>query len=237
MTSPSTTPSPSPGPNPGPGALPRLVQRASFVLGQALRLFFDLRARVPHRRIRALRRRPATPLILAANHEVILDPWLLLVACGYRTWSAMAPVHALGTQDWTGVYRRLRRLIFVLYKLYGVIRLPPRSRQLSREEKLAPVIEALRRGDVVGIFPEGHMRRPGEEPVRRFQHGVVLLHRRTGAPIVPIGLRVEPARRRRRFMAWVGDPVMIPAELDDTDAAEWLRTRIRTLYERARELR
>lgn len=227
----------SPSPTSRGGALPRFVQRASFFLGQPLRLFFDLRAHVPHREIRALRRRPATPLIVAANHEVILDPWLLLLACGFRTWSAMAPVHALGTQDWTGIYRRLRRWIFVLYRLYGVIRLPPRSRDLSREEKLAPVIDVLRRGDVVGIFPEGHMRRPDEEPVRRFQHGVVLLHRRTGAPIVPVGLRVEPGRRRRKFMAWVGEPVAIPAELDDADAAEWLRARIRTLYARARELR
>jgi 1-acyl-sn-glycerol-3-phosphate acyltransferase len=108
---------------------------------------------------------------------------------------------------------------------------------MSRHEKLAGVLEALRRGDVVGIFPEGHTRRPGEPPLRPFRVGVVLLHRATGAPIVPMAVRVEPKRWRRKFMLWAGEPVMIPEGLDDEASAEWLRERIGELYERTKGLR
>jgi len=214
------------------------VQRVTWFLGQPFRLFFDIRAHIPHQQLRDYRRQGGRrPLILAASHELDFDPWLVQIASGFRTWSALAPVRALGTQDWTGLYRRLRRLIFVLYWLFGVVRLPPRSRALTREGKLRPVLDALRQGDVVGIFPEGHVRRPGEPSIRPFRVGVVILHRETGAPIVPLAIRVEPKRWRKRFLLWAGEPVMIPEVLDLEESAEWLRERIRELYERTKELR
>lgn len=215
-----------------------IVHRVTWFLGQVFRLSFDIRAHIPHEVLRDYRRQgEGRPLILAANHEIDLDPWLVQIASGFRTWSALSPVRALGTQDWTGLYRRIRRLIFGLYRLFGVIRLPPRSQQLGREAKLQPVIEALRQGDVVGIFPEGHTRHPGEPVLRPFRVGVVILHRTTGAPIVPIAIRIEPKRWRRKFLVWAGEPVTIPEDLDLEQGAEWLRGRIRTLYERTKELR
>lgn len=214
------------------------VQRLTWFLGQPFRLFFDIRAHLPHEQLRDYRRQGGRrPLIIAASHELDLDPWLFQVASGFRTWSSLAPVRALGTQDWTGLYQRLRRLIFVLYWLYGVIKLPPRTRALSREEKLRPVLDALHRGDVVGIFPEGHTRRPGEPSIRPFRVGVVILHRNSGAPIVPLAIRVEEKRWRRRFLVWAGEPVTIPEELSLEEGAEWLRGRVRELYERTKELR
>lgn len=214
------------------------VQRVTWFLGQPFRLFFDIRARVPHQQLRDYRRQPGSrPLILASSHELDFDPWLVQIASGFFTWSALAPVRALGTQDWTGLYRRIRQLIFILYRLFGVIRLPPRSRALTREEKLGPVLDALRGGDVVGIFPEGHTRRPGEPSLRPFRVGVVVLHRETGAPIVPLAIRIEKKRWRRKFLLWMGEPVTIPEELGLDEGAEWLRGKIGALYERTKELR
>lgn len=204
------------------------AQRFTWVLGQGLRLAFRLRARYPGER---LRRRSGEPLILAPTHEHVLDPWLVLSALDYRTWRALTPVRILGTQDWTGWYRRFSWAIRALYRLYGVVELPPRSREATREEKLRGLFDALDRGEVVAIFPEGHVREPGEPPVRPFEPGVVLLHRRSGAPVVPMAIRLGSRKRfgRRPFTVALGEPVAVPEDLDADASAEWLRERTRRL--------
>ena len=206
------------------------AQRFTWFLGQALRLVFRLGVSYPEGR---LRRRPGEPLILAPTHEHVLDPWLVLSALDYRTWRALTPVRILGTRDWTGWYRRLSWAIRALYRLYGVVELPPRSRKATREEKLRGLFDALDRGEVVAIFPEGHVRLAGEPPVRPFETGVVLLHRRSGAPVVPIAVRLcTQGPGRQCFSVAVGDPVAIPRSLGVDASAEWLRERARQLYGR-----
>lgn len=204
-------------------------QRLSWFLGQALRLRFKVRAVYPQG---PLRRRPGEALILAPTHEHLLDPWLAVIAFDYSTWRSLAPVRILGTQDWTGLLARVAPLLRGLYRLYGVTMLPPRSRHASREEKLRGLVAALERGDAVAIFPEGHVREPGEPPVRPFEPGVAFLHRRSGAPVVPIAIHlVKPERGRQRFTLIVGAPVHVPEGLDIEETAEWLRRRTRELYE------
>lgn len=157
-----------------------------------------------------------------------------MIAFDYRTWRSLAPVRVLGTRDWTGWYHRFRWLFRGLYRLYGVVELPPRSRRATREEKLRGLLDALAHGDVVAIFPEGHVREPGEPPVRPFEPGVAVLHRRSGVPVVPLGIRLdEPKRRRPRFTLIVGAPVAIPEDLDLDESAEWLRQRAVELVEQA----
>jgi 1-acyl-sn-glycerol-3-phosphate acyltransferase len=209
-------------------ALITFTHRLSWFLGQALRLRFEVRAVYPRG---PLRRRPGEALILALTHEHVLDPWLAVIAFDYRTWRSLAPVRVLGTRDWTGWYHRFRWLFRGLYRLYGVAELPPRSRRAPREEKLRGLLDALARGEVVAIFPEGHVREPGEPPVRPFEPGIAVLHRRSGAPVVPMAIRLDPPHRRLRFTLIVGTPVAIPEGLEPEESAEWLRQRARELYE------
>lgn len=209
-------------------AVMTVTQRLSWLLGQALRLGFRLRARFPDG---PLRRRPGEPLILALNHERVLDPWLAISAFDWGTWRSLAPVRILGTRDWTGPYRAIAWLSRLMYRLYGVIELPPRSAGASREEKLSGLLAALRRGEVTAMFPEGHVRGPDEPPVRPFQVGIVELHRRSHAPIVPMAIRVGQRRLRGPFDLVVGRPVTIPDHLGPEAAAEWLRARVRELHE------
>lgn len=225
-----------PGPGSGPEprayrALITFIQRLSWLLGQGLRVAFSVRpVRFPRG---PLRRERGRPLILAPTHEHVLDPWLVVVAFEHRTWRQLTPVRVLGTRDWAGWYHRFRGLFRALYRLYGVVELPPRSRRAGREEKLRGLVEALDRGDVAAIFPEGHVREAGEPRLREFEPGVVHLHRHSGAPIVPLALRLEPGPFRRRFEVAVGRPLAIPDGLDLDAGAGWLRERTRELYEEA----
>lgn len=211
-------------------AVMKASQLLTWILGQGLRVAFRLRVRVPEG---ALRRRPGEPLILAVNHERVLDPWLAVSAFAWGTWRSLAPVRILGTRDWTGVYRLIAPLSRLMYRAYGVIELPPRSARASREEKLRGLLEAVCRGEVAAIFPEGHVRGPDEPPVRPFQVGVVDLHRGSGAPVVPLAIRLGARRLRRPFVLVVGRPRSIPDDLEPEAAAEWLRHRVRELYDRA----
>ncbi|MFV0633656.1 lysophospholipid acyltransferase family protein [Demequina sp.] len=99
----------------------------------------------------------------------------------------------------------------------------------SGREALALGLEVLRRGDVVGMFPEGTR---GAGRADAVMGGAAWLALRSGAPIVPttmVGTRHtgEPVgvwpRPRRRILVEFGEPVDIapPAELRGRARQEW----------------
>jgi 1-acyl-sn-glycerol-3-phosphate acyltransferase len=128
-------------------------------------------------------------------------------------------------------------LIKIMYWLGGVIELPPEDRDdRSLPEKLRALLVALKHGDVVMIFPEGEIHRKREPPVGKFAPGVVYVHRRLGAPIVPIAVWVsEWSWLRRRYAVCFSRPVRIPDDLDQDAGAAWLREQVLTLYEEIKQ--
>ena len=211
-------------------------QYVSWLLGQLLRVRYTVRARRP---AGLFERGPEHCLILAPNHRTYLDLWLLMLALGLRRFRTLAPVRTLGTQNFNSpILRRLKPLIEIIYWLEGVIELPPEERDddKSLPEKLRGMLAALHEGDAVAIFPEGEIWRKREPPVGEFAPGVVYLHRKAGARVVPIAVWVSGRKwPRRRYVAQFGQPVQIPEQLDQDAGASWLRERVLELYEQARQ--
>jgi 1-acyl-sn-glycerol-3-phosphate acyltransferase len=205
-------------------------QCASWLFGQLLRLRYAIHADGP---IELFERRSNHCLILAPTHKSHLDPWLLMIALNCRQVRGLVPIRILGTQDPRGALRWFMPLIKILYWLAGVIELPPEDRDdRSLPEKLRGLLVALKHREVVMIFPEGEIHREREPPVGKFASGVVYVHRRLGAPIVPIAVWMSERRwPRRRYLMRVGRPVQIPEEMDQDKGAEWLRERVLALYE------
>jgi 1-acyl-sn-glycerol-3-phosphate acyltransferase len=171
-------------------------------------------------------------LILAPMHKSVLDPWLLALSINFRQFRSLIPVRILGTQDPRGALRWFMPVIRILYWLVGVIKLPPEEQE-SRDlpEKLRGMLVALKHGDVVMIFPEGEIHRETEPPVGEFAPGVVYVHRRLGAPILPIALWLsERSWPRRRYLAQFGRPVHIPKDLDQDAGASWLQKEVLAMY-------
>src|SRR5687767_14273817 len=160
-------------------------QYVSWLLSQLLRLRYAIRT---HRPAGLFDRDPGHCLILAANHQTYVDLGLLMIALGYQGFSALVPVRTLATQDFRSlVLQRLKPLIKIIYKLEGVIELPPEEHdERSLPEKLRGMLVALNQGDVVAIFPEGEIWRKREPPIGEFAPGVIYLQRKSGAQIVPI---------------------------------------------------
>lgn len=115
------------------------------------------------------------PAIIAANHNSSLDP---LVVGEYLAWHGRWP-HFLAKAEmfeWPVIGR--------LMPLVGQI--PVRRGGQSALDSLAAAAEALGRGEVVVIYPEGTFTHdPDEWPMAPYT-GAVRLAMRTGAPLIPL---------------------------------------------------
>lgn len=209
-------------------------QYVSWLLGQVLRVRYSIHADGP---ADLFEQRSEHCLILAPTHKTYLDPWLLMISLGYRQIRALVPVRILGTQDPRGALKWFMPLIKIMYWLAGVIELPPEDRDdRSLPEKLRGLLVALKHGEVVMIFPEGEIHTERNPPVGKFAPGAVYVHRRLGAPIVPIAVWTSKQRwPRRRYVVQMGRPVRIPEGMDQDAGSEWLRRQVLLLYERARQ--
>ena len=210
-------------------------QYVFWLLGQVLRLRYDIRAHRPA----GIFEHDERCLILSPTHKAILDPWLLMIALDYRHFRTLVPIRVLATQTFTGRLRWLRwfkPMIKIMYRLAGVIELPPEDHDDGfHGEKVRGLVVALKSGDVVAIFPEGEIWRKQEPPIGEFAPGVVYLQRKTDASILPIAVWMgQRTWLRRRYVVQFGRRVQIPNDLDLETGAAWLREQVLELYEQAK---
>jgi 1-acyl-sn-glycerol-3-phosphate acyltransferase len=210
-------------------------QSVAWAVGQALKLRFAVEV---HRPSELFEQGPEQCLILAPTHQSSLDPWLIMSALRYHQWRALTPVRTLTSQSYGPPLSWFAPLVRGLYRLEGAVELPPKEEGGTLPEKVQGLLDALKQGDVVAIFPEGRVRdrKQSDSPVGEFAPGVVYLQRRSGAEIVPMA--VWMSRRwlpRRRYVLEIGRPVRIPESLDLEAGAAWLRERTLELYERAKQ--
>ncbi len=142
------------------------------------------------------------PLIVACNHFSFLDPPLLAAAFP-------RPGHVLAKQE---------LLDTPIGGLIGALGIIPVRRGEADVDALAMALDALRRGRVVAIFPEGtrgHGVATGLKPGHR---GVALMAHLSGAPVVPVGISgtegvrqlgdvVRSVATRPHFQVSIGPPL------------------------------
>ena len=111
------------------------------------------------------------PYIVAINHFHIFDP--ALVAYAIRK-----PISFLAASD-----QDIDWQVLIAGKLYGFI---PTNRQKLAPSTIKKAIQALQKGDILGIFPEATT-----GPVlRRPKKGVTYLSLKSGCKILPMGIVV-----------------------------------------------
>lgn len=138
-------------------------------------LFFLMGLDVHHRE----RLPPKGPAVLVANHNSHFDTMALLLVLPLATLRRARPVAAADYFDKPTLFGWFVRHII------GVVFVP---RTGARGDVLAPIVEALRAGDVVIFFPEGTRGQPGE--MAPFKSGLgKLLERCPDVPAIPIHLR------------------------------------------------
>lgn len=129
--------------------------------------------------------------LLIANHIGFFDPIYLQLAVWYRRH------HFICAKEFFD-----KRFTALLFRGFLCI---PVDRENFGMRSFRTITEHLRRGDLVSMFPEGHVNQD-DRALASFKSGMVLMALRSGRPIVPIYVR-----RRRHFFdrltAVVGQPL------------------------------
>ena len=163
--------------------------------------------------------------ILAANHASFLDP-ILVGICARR------PVRFLVANDF---YRNPR--LHVALRWLGAI---PVGGDAGMVRSFRHIGEVIRRGGLLGIFPEGGITRDGS--MRPFRAGASVLALRMGVPLIPIHLggTFEALPRYAKWPRFVpvtvriGSPIPVaarrnPSSEEIADVSESLRSAVAAL--------
>jgi 1-acyl-sn-glycerol-3-phosphate acyltransferase len=141
------------------------------------------------------------PVILAANHRSFWDIPVHVVA-------SPRPIAFMAKQElYRGPVTRW------MWRILGGF---PVRRETADIRAIDTALALLERGEVVGVYPEGTRSRTGE--MLPFLKGAGWLALRTGAPIVPCGLKGTERRQglhlRRRVRVAFGPAIEVEAEPD-----------------------
>lgn len=122
----------------------------------------------------------AGPALIAANHNSHLDTLVLMSLFPLNRLPTLRPVAA------QGYFFRTPLLKWFSLNVIGIIPLD-RKPKASGRHPLAPIDEALARGDVVILFPEGSRGEP--EQLCEFKSGVAhVAERNPAVPVHPVYL-------------------------------------------------
>ncbi len=162
--------------------------------------------------LRGAERIPATGgVILVANHESLFDPWLLALA-------TPRPVRYMAKSElWR--YPLIGRTL----DAFGAFAV---ERGTGDSTAISKAAELLRRGDVLGMFPQGTSKQLARRVYRR---GAARLALATGAPIVPVrlvGTRGFPRPGRPPTRVLVGEPIHVEPAKPTLVAAKALTQRV-----------
>jgi 1-acyl-sn-glycerol-3-phosphate acyltransferase len=164
------------------------------------------------------------PVILAANHTSAVDPFLLQA----------------------GSRRMVRWLMLKDYELTAAAWLWRAIKPISLERnggdiaKLRQIVNVLKEGEIVGLFPEGGLQRTRRE-LRPMESGIGMIAKRSGATIVPAWIEGTPLSDRMlvhvfrpsRSVVTFGKPYRPDENADAQAITEDLRRRLLELADTA----
>ncbi|MEX0655645.1 MAG: MFS transporter [Phycisphaeraceae bacterium] len=165
----------------------------------------------------------AGPVILASNHTTAIDPLLIQAACPRVV-------------RWVMSERFRFRLLEPLWRTIHPITIDP---QRAGASKIRQIVDALKQGDMVGLFPEGGLQREKRD-LNRLQPGVVRIAQRSGAVIVPVWIEGTPRRKwmllhflqPSRSRITFGAPFTVDDDAEQERVLEELRQRLTVLSDR-----
>jgi len=169
---------------------------------------------------------PTGPVIMAANHRSFWDIPVHVIA-------SPRPIVFMAKQE---LYKG--PVTTWMWRSFGGF---PVRRDTADIRAIDIALALLERGEVVGVYPEGTRSRTGE--MLPFLKGAAWLALRTGAPIVPCGLKGTERRKqgehlrfRRRVFVAFGPPIVVEAEPEPRSRREKADALTERLLEAIRRL-
>ena len=159
--------------------------------------------------------------LIVSNHISILDPVYLMFAVWYRRLRFICI-----KEFYEGKFRSL---------IFRLGRCIPIDRENVTMDTLREIVSGLKDGDLITIFPEGHINESGEA-VERFKSGAVLMSTMGARPILPIYID-KPRRPLSRLTAVIGEPMDPASEYGRRPTSEQLQAFSERLQQKELELR
>ena len=149
-------------------------------------------------------------VVLAGNHQFVLDP--LLIGCATKRC-----VHFLAKYE---IFKY--RFTNWFMQNCGII---PVHRQRKDHDALVAAKQYLKDGEVIGIFPEGTIIKPDGVDLLPFKFGAVKMAKDTECPIVPFTINGSYIPFQGRLEIIFHEPIHIMGE-DLTEENDKLRERV-----------
>ena len=148
---------------------------------------------------------PKGGVLVSANHRTLIDPIIMLLTFPTRR------IDSLATKDLFNT--KLKRAFFE--QMHCII-VDKDNFTLSAFRE---VVGRLTDGKMVAIFPEGSVDLVGDEAIRAFKSGAVLMAHKAGAPILPVYI-VKHDKWYQRQRIVVGEPFDVRAEIGERPSLE-----------------
>lgn len=157
---------------------------------------------------------PSEACILVANHESVIDPWLLCLATPRRVrFMAKAELWRYPLVRWG-------------MEAYGTF---PVERGSGDTGSMARAGELLAEGEILGMFPRGTSKPAGN---RTWHRGAARLALAQGVPLVPVRLlNTRQLVPRRPVEVRVGEPIAVERRRPTIAAARELTARAESAVE------
>ncbi len=156
--------------------------------------------------------------IIASNHINNDDQFIIAKALTGKTFSGLAS---------TTIKRTFRGRLFSLLGVVYVDRNDSDDRKRAKQELELKLLN----GENCLVFPEGtrKIKHPeyNDEPLMPLKYGVVSMSQKTGASVLPIGLKYEG----RGVTVNIGEIFSVPTEDDLTEANNRLRDKLINLLQ------
>lgn len=172
--------------------------------------------------IRVGQKCPKGGVLISSNHPTFLDPIIILTSFPWRR------LHSLATKD---LYKN--RLLTFMFNRMHCIQVDKTNFSMATFHE---VVDRLKNGHAVVIFPEGQVNQGGGQEVRAFKSGAILMAHRAGVPIVPVYIvRREKWYKTQRVV--VGEPFDVKAAVGLIPSVEKMERVTELLREKELELK
>ena len=140
---------------------------------------------------------PKGGVLISSNHPTFLDPIILLASIRERRLHSMATTDLFSSRFKAFMFSRMHCI--------------PVDKNNFSMTTFHEVVDRLKNGKAVVVFPEGQVNRDGGQEIRAFKSGVILMAHRANAPVLPVYI----VRREK----WYKPQYVITGEPFDVRAA------------------